>query len=80
MYFVSKKRRHEELEASLTFSNPTYSASGGDGLPPDRKVWPWKNQHNRGNKKQVWIFKTLSLYNILSVMALFCKYLRCTLR
>lgn len=53
MYFVSKKRRHEELEATLTFSNPTYSASGGDGLPPDRKVWPWKNQHNRGNKKQV---------------------------
>lgn len=50
---LSKKRREEELESTLTFSNPTYSASSGDGLPVDSKVWPWKNQHNRGNKKQV---------------------------
>ncbi|XP_035222365.1 low-density lipoprotein receptor-related protein 4-like, partial [Stegodyphus dumicola] len=47
----NKKRRHEELEATFTFSNPTYSASNGDGVPTDRNVWPWKSQH-RNNKKQ----------------------------
>ncbi|GFQ64942.1 low-density lipoprotein receptor-related protein 4 [Trichonephila clavata] len=46
----NNKRRNEDLEDTLTFSNPTYSTSSGDTLPSDRKVWPWKNQHR--NKKQ----------------------------
>ncbi|XP_042909584.1 low-density lipoprotein receptor-related protein 4 [Parasteatoda tepidariorum] len=47
----NKKRRNEELESTLTFSNPTYSASSGDVLPNDRKIWPWKNQHRRDKKQ-----------------------------
>ncbi|GFX35954.1 low-density lipoprotein receptor-related protein 4 [Trichonephila clavipes] len=47
----NNKRRNEDLEDTLTFSNPTYSTSSGDTLPSDRKVWPWKNQHR--SKKQV---------------------------
>ncbi|GIY34998.1 low-density lipoprotein receptor-related protein 4 [Caerostris darwini] len=46
----NNKRRNEDLEGTLTFSNPTYSASSGDAMPSDRKVWPWKSQHR---KKQV---------------------------
>ncbi|GFS94300.1 low-density lipoprotein receptor-related protein 4 [Nephila pilipes] len=47
----NNKRRNEDLEDTLTFSNPTYSTSSGDTLPSDRKVWPWKNQH-RSKKQQ----------------------------
>ncbi|GIX93035.1 low-density lipoprotein receptor-related protein 4 [Caerostris extrusa] len=58
----NNKRRNEDLEGTLTFSNPTYSASSGDAMPSDRKVWPWKSQHRKKQVSVYFLFVSIIAY------------------